>query len=162
MGDGRKEGAAGTGQEHNVELVRLIYGFDWAAIGTRSRGFERLREIVSDGFESRMSEETGGRTVGVDGLAVFVEALEQDFCEFHYEAEEFLPAGDDKVVVAGRISCVGRASKIPLSQEFGHVWTIDDGKATRVEAHMDRGDALRAAGLPGFSGPQTPARPLRG
>ena len=133
--------------DENVELVRRIYGFDWTAVGTRSRDFDRLREIVSDGFESRMSEEVGGRTVGVDGLAVFVEALEQDFSEFHYEAEEFLPAGDDKVVVVGTISCVGRASKIPLSQEFGHVWTLDDGKAARVEAHMDRGDALRAAGL---------------
>ena len=162
MGGGRNRDAAGTAPDHDVELVRRIYGFDWAAIGTRSRGFERLREVVSDGFESRMSEETGGRTVGVEGLAVFVEALEQDFSEFHYEAEEFLPAGGGKVVVAGRIACVARASRIPLSQEFGHVWTIEDGKATRVEAHMDRGDALRAAGLRDMSGPKAPARPLPG
>jgi len=135
------------GLDSNVELVERIYGFDWAAVGTRTQGFERLRELVADDFESRMSDEVGGRTVGVDGLAQFVEALEQDFSEFHYEAEEFLPAGDDTVVVAGRIRCVGRASKVPLSQEFGHVWRLEGESPKRVEAHMSRGDALRAAGL---------------
>jgi ketosteroid isomerase-like protein len=134
------------GFDGNVELVRRIYGFDWAAVGTRTRGFDRLRELVSTEFESRMSDEVGGRTVGVDGLAQFVEALEQDFSEFHYEAEEFIPASDDAVVVVGRIRCVGRASKVPLSQEFGHVWTIEDGSPRRVEAHMSRADAIRAAG----------------
>src|SRR5918996_3343213 len=132
-------------RDSNIELIRRIYGFDWAAVGTRTRDFDRLRELVADDFQSRMSDEVGGRTVGVDGLALFVEALEQDFSEFHYEAEEFIPGDGDKVVVAGRIHCVGRASKVPLSQEFGHVWTIADGTPTHVEAHMSRADALRAA-----------------
>ena len=129
----------------NIELIRRIYGFDWAAVGKRADGFDRLRDLVSDDFQSQMSAELGGRTIGVDGLALFVEALEQDFSEFHYEAEEFIPGDGDKVVVAGRIRCVGRASKVPLSQEFGHVWTIADGTPTHVEAHMSRAEALSAA-----------------
>jgi hypothetical protein len=143
---GRTEDATDRERE-NVEALRRIYDFDWAGVGTRSGGFERLRAFVSDDFRSRMSDELGGRTVGIDALAVFVEALEQDFSEFHYLGEEYLPAGDDRVVVAGRITCVGRASKVPLSQEFGHVWTLDGKHATRMEAHMSRADALRAAGL---------------
>ena len=157
-----EEPRPGPEAERNVDLTRRIYGFDWAAVGSRERGFDRLREVISDRFESRMSEELGGRTVGVEGLAVFVEALEQDFSEFNYSAEEFLPAGESQVVVAGRINCVGRASKMPLSHEFGHVWTIEDGLATRVEAHMDRADALRAAGLGDLTGVREPSRPLPG
>ncbi|MGH2922846.1 MAG: nuclear transport factor 2 family protein [Solirubrobacterales bacterium] len=144
--NGERDGPTDRREERNVELIKRIYGFDWAAVGTRQPGFDRLREVVADDFQARMSEETGGRTVGVDGLAEFVEALEQDFSEFNYEAEVYLPAGDDRVVVTGKIRSVGRASKVPLTQEFGHVWSIADGRVTRVEAHMSRDDAVRAAG----------------
>ena len=146
--NGREKEEATNSELDNVEALKRIYGFDWAAVGTRSDGFDRLSKFVSDDFRSRMSDELGGRTVGVEALAVFVEALEQDFSEFHYLADEYVPAGDDTVVVTGLITCVGRASKVPLSQEFGHVWTIEGGRATRMEAHMSRAEALRDAGLP--------------
>jgi ketosteroid isomerase-like protein len=130
-----------------VETVRKIYGFNWAAVGTREVALEELAEIIEPDFESKMSEETGGRTLrGVVELRQFGEALEQDFEQLAYEPRDFIEGKDGRVVVLGRVSGVGRASRLPLAGEFGHVWTIRDGKAAKVEAYLDRDRALKAAG----------------
>jgi ketosteroid isomerase-like protein len=48
--------------------------------------------------------------------------------------------------VLGRIFARARATGMPLFGEFGHIWTVRDGLATRVEAHRDREEARKAAG----------------
>jgi ketosteroid isomerase-like protein len=130
-----------------ADLIRRIYGFDWATVGTRRVGFAELREVVAPDFESRLSHELGDRVLsGVQGLEVFVEALEQDFSEFHYDAAEFVEVRDDEVLVLGTIFARARATGMPLDGEFGHIWTVRDGLAARVEAHRDHEDARKAAG----------------
>jgi ketosteroid isomerase-like protein len=130
-----------------ADVIRRIYGFDWAAIRSRREGFGELRSLVTPNFESQLSPELGERVLsGVRGLEMFVEALEQEFSEFHYDAEELEEVGDDEVLVLGRIVARARATGMPLSGEFGHIWTVRDGLATRVEAHRDREEARKAAG----------------
>ena len=63
-----------------------------------------------------------------------------------YDAEEIEEIGDDQVLVLGRIAARARATGMPLSGEFGHVWTVRDGQAANVSAHRDRDEARRAAG----------------
>ncbi len=133
--------------EH-ADLIRRIYGFDWATVGSRREGFAELREVVAPDFESLLSDELGNRVLtGVGGLEMFVEALEQDFSEFHYDADEFVEVGDDGVLVLGRIFAKARATGMPLSGEFGHIWTVRDGLAARVAAHRDPDEARKAAGV---------------
>jgi ketosteroid isomerase-like protein len=128
------------------DLIRRIYGFDWATVGSRRKGFTELREVVAPDFESRLSRELGDRVLsGVEGLEMFVEALQQDFSAFHYDADEFVEVGDDGVLVLGRICAKARATGMPLYGEFGHIWTVRDGLAARVEAHRDREEARQAA-----------------
>jgi ketosteroid isomerase-like protein len=130
-----------------TDLIRRIYGFDWATVGSRRKGFAELREVVAPDFESRLSHELGDRVLaGVGGLEVFVEALEQDFSEFHYDADEYFEVGDDGVLVLGRIFAKARATGMPLYGEFGHIWTVRNGVAARVEAHRDQEEARKAAG----------------
>jgi ketosteroid isomerase-like protein len=132
----------------HAELIERIYGFDWATVGTRRTGFAELREVVAPEFESKLSPELGERVLfGVKALEVFVDALEQDFSEFHYDADEFTEVGDDSVLVVGRIFARARATGMPLSGEFGHIWTVRDGQAAKVEAHRDRDEARKAAGV---------------
>jgi ketosteroid isomerase-like protein len=129
------------------DLIRRMYGFDWAGIRSRRQGFDELRAMVSPDFESQLSPELGERVLaGVQGLEMFVEAVEQDFREFHYDAEQLEEIGDDQVLVLGRIFARARATGMPLFGEFGHIWTVRDGLATRVEAHRDRETARKAAG----------------
>ncbi len=52
------------------------------------------------------------------------------------------------MVVLGTIRATGRLSRMPLSGEFGHVWTIEDGRAAGVSAFRDRESARRETGLP--------------
>lgn len=128
-------------------MIRRMYGFDWAGIRSRREGFDELRAMVSPDFESQLSPELGERVLaGVKGLEMFVEAVEQDFREFHYDADQLEEIGDDQVLVLGRIFARARATGMPLFGEFGHIWTVRDGLATRVEAHRDREEARKAAG----------------
>jgi ketosteroid isomerase-like protein len=129
------------------DLIRRMYGFDWAGIRSRREGFDELRAMVSPDFESQLSPELGERVLtGVQGLEMFVEAVEQDFREFQYDADQLEEIGDDQVLVLGRIFARARATGMPLFGEFGHIWTVRDGLATRVEAHRDREEARKAAG----------------
>jgi ketosteroid isomerase-like protein len=129
-----------------ADLIRRIYGFDWAGIRSRQEGFGELRELVSGDFDSQLSPELGERVLsGVQGLEMFVEAVEQDFSEFRYEADELEEIGDDRVLVLGRIVAKARATGMPLSGDFGHIWTVRDGRAAHVEAHRDRDEARKAA-----------------
>jgi hypothetical protein len=134
--------------EGEVDLVRRIYGFDWVGVGSRREGFDRLADLVSPGFQSRLSPELGERLVeGVEGLAEFSQAVEEDFSEFRYEADEFIAADEGRVVVLGTIRARGRLSGMPLGGEFGHVWTIEGGKAAGVSAFRDWASAKREVGL---------------
>jgi ketosteroid isomerase-like protein len=129
------------------DLIRRMYGFDWAGIRSRREGFDELRAMVSPDFESQLSPELGERVLtGVKGLEMFVEAVEQDFREFQYDADQLEEIGDDQVLVLGRIFARARATGMPLFGEFGHIWTVRDGLATRVEAHRDRKEARKATG----------------
>ncbi len=136
--------------KREIETVRKIYGFNWASVGSREVGFEELEAIVSPDFESVMSPETGGRTLrGTEELRQFGDALEQDFEAFAYNPGEFIEAPDGRVLVLGKVGGVGRASKLPLAGEFGHLWTLEDGRATRVEAYLDPELARTKADLEG-------------
>jgi ketosteroid isomerase-like protein len=133
--------------EGDVELVRRIYGFDWVTVGSRREGFSELSDLVRPDFTSKLSPELRERVIeGVPALLEFTQALEQDFSEFRYDADEYVDGEDGNVVVLGSIHAIARSSRMPLSGEFGHVWEIRDGKAASVTAYRDH-DEARAGGL---------------
>jgi ketosteroid isomerase-like protein len=59
---------------------------------------------------------------------------------------EIIPAGD-KVVVFVDGTGTGKASGAEVRIDVVHVWTLKGGKVTRIEAFLDPGAAMRAAGL---------------
>ena len=123
--------------ESNAELIRGLYGFNWAAVDDRGRGLAAAGEVMAPQVEARVSPEVGDRTLhGLEGFAVFVEGLEEDFSEFRYQAEEIEEVSPDQVMVIGQIQARGRRSNMPLTAPFGHLWTLRDGRALRVEARV--------------------------
>ena len=123
--------------ESNAELIRGLYGFNWAAVDDRGRGLAAAGEVMAPQVEARVSPEVGDRTLhGLEGFAVFVEGLEEDFSEFRYQAEQIEEVSPDQVMVTGQIQARGRRSNMPLTAPFGHLWTLRDGKALRVEARV--------------------------
>ena len=123
--------------ESNAELIRGLYGFNWAAVDDRGRGLAAAGEVMAPQVEARVSPEVGDRVLhGLEGFAVFVEGLEEDFSEFRYQAEEIEEVSPDQVMVTGQIQARGRRSNMPLTAPFGHLWTLRDGRALRVEARV--------------------------
>jgi hypothetical protein len=125
----------------NVDLIRGVYGFNWAAVDDRARGLEAAGQVMASGVEARVSPEVGDRVLhGLEGFAVFVEGLEEDFSEFRYEAEGFEEISAEQLLVSGHIRARGRRSNMPLSAPFGHLWTVRGGKAVAVEATLTPGE----------------------
>jgi ketosteroid isomerase-like protein len=53
----------------------------------------------------------------------------------------------DKVVTVVRQRGQSKTSGLPVDMAFGQVWTIRDGKSTRMEMYADPVEALEAMGL---------------
>lgn len=127
-----------------AELLRTIYGIDWTAVDARARGLAAAGEMMSPEVKARISPEVGDRVLdGVRDFATFVEGLEEDFCEFRYDADTVEDTAPGEVLVSGVIHARGRHSRMPLSAPFNHSWSFVDGRAVRVEA------SLSGATLPG-------------
>ena len=124
----------------NEEIVRGLYGYDWVAVADRERGLAATSAVLAPDVEARISPEVGDRTLhGVEEFTIFVAGLEEDFSHFRYEAEQITENGPDEVRVTGRIRARGRRSNMPLTAPFAHRWSLRDGKAVSVEAHMADG-----------------------
>jgi ketosteroid isomerase-like protein len=76
-------------------------------------------------------------------LAHFGEAWES----FTVEMEEYVDAGDDKVVTLVRLSARGKGSGVEVDRRDGIVWTLSDGKVVRLDYYGSRAAALEAVGL---------------
>ncbi len=68
------------------------------------------------------------------------------FEDFSVEVEETLDRGDD-VIVFLRYRGRGRESGAEVEASMTHVWTVRDGKATRLRQFVDREKALSTLGL---------------
>jgi ketosteroid isomerase-like protein len=87
-----------------------------------------------------------GEWHGVEGLLQFRANQMDALADMSIEPEEYIDAGDVLVVV---IRLRGRAKHTGIAAEFPavHVWTLCDGRATRLETYPDRAEALEAVGL---------------
>lgn len=130
----------------SLATVRSLYGFNWAAVEGREQGLGSLEQAVGAEFEAHLSPETGGRMVTtVDDLRQFGYALEEDFAELVYDAEEVRELPDERILVLGKIHGRGRQSGLPLEAEFGHVWTFVDSLPRAIRAFLNHAQALQAA-----------------
>jgi ketosteroid isomerase-like protein len=66
--------------------------------------------------------------------------------ERRLEAEEFIDAGDNVVVLLHEYR-QGRGSGVELETDTAVVVAVREGRVVRIQGYMDRGAALQAAGL---------------
>lgn len=132
-----------------MEIVKRAYGFNWAALGGQREGLAVAQELFTPDFEYQLDPAAfKGRTLeGVDEVQRFLEGIEADFRDFRQRPDQFIDAGDGRVVVLGEFVGRGRASGLPFRSPFGHVWTIREGRLARLEGYLDHTLALAAVGL---------------
>jgi ketosteroid isomerase-like protein len=90
-----------------------------------------------------------GRTIELSGADGFREAWTDwtsPFSSYRIDLEEMIDAGD-RVVSLVTMSGKTKTGGVEVEAAAAAVWTVVDGRLRRVEFHIDRESALRAAGL---------------
>jgi ketosteroid isomerase-like protein len=121
--------------DSNVELARAVY----RALADRGPTDELIHadaEYVNPPY----AVEPGTRP-----WSVALERLLDIYPDFTLEPEEYLPVGDDRVLVVVRARATG-ASGVTTDQRLAHVWTIRDGLIARLQWYNDLAEARTALG----------------
>jgi ketosteroid isomerase-like protein len=127
----------------NVEIVRS--------------GYERFRstrqfvaENVGPDFVWDMSNFHGWPEQqiyeGVEGAEAFLNEWIAAWDDWELQAETFHDAGE-KVVVLVRQRGRSKAAGMPVEMHLAQVWTLNEGKQTRMEMYSNPDEALKAVGL---------------
>ena len=127
----------------NVEIVRLGYD-EFLATG------ELVERITAPGFVWDMSTFHGWPErqtyEGPEGTREFLTEWVGAWEDWRLEVRELIDAGDDVVAIlhqSGRSKTTG----LEVDMDFAQVWTIKDGKQTRMRMYADPDEALREVGL---------------
>jgi ketosteroid isomerase-like protein len=132
--------------QENVEIVRRIY--DAVARRDVVTPFEYYAEdIVWDVSNWRVAG-MGLKPVyrGHEGVRECWREIVSVFGEVDFEVEKLTDAGDQVLAVI-REREIGRASGAPVESTHLAVWTLADGKVTRMQIFDDHQQAFEAAGL---------------
>jgi ketosteroid isomerase-like protein len=133
--------------QENVEIVRRL----WVAYVQQD--YEGSTAMLDDAVElwsdPRANMETGlvsGREAVVASIGGFISSFDDYWCE---EPEELVGI-EDWVIVVVRSGGRGRTSGVPVSQLWTVAYKVRRGRITRIEFHLDKGEAmasLEAAGV---------------
>jgi ketosteroid isomerase-like protein len=83
---------------------------------------------------------------GIPAVRATMQRWEGSFEDLEVTYEETIDAGD-RVVLKTYVSGRGRGSGVEVDDRSYMVWTLQDGKVTRMDEFTERADALEAAGL---------------
>lgn len=113
-------------------------------------GVEAVADLLHPDFELNMQALLlDGRVYhGVEGFRRWridvADALEYD----RFEPQAIRFAGDNRIVLFGRLHSKGRASGVQTDVPLTHVYEMQDGKTRRLTMYSDAERALQAVGLP--------------
>jgi ketosteroid isomerase-like protein len=129
--------------KENVEVVQE--GFErYEATG------ELAPELIADDFVWDMSNFHGWPEQqvyeGLDETRAFLSNWQEAWDDWQLELEALHDAGD-RVVAFVRQRGTSKAAGMPVEMSFAQVFTVRDGKQTRMDMYSDRDEALAATGL---------------
>ena len=143
----------------NVELVRSVHPPTGTELTSLFRedaagrsGLKLLAGLLTEDFEAVGGDHFGdlGLTsdgLGLDGLVAVWREWLSPWDTYRTEVEDFLEAGEDRVVVLVRDLGRLRGSDSEVELLSASVWTLREGKIARIAFHASRASALKAAGL---------------
>ena len=129
--------------ESNVEVVRRLIDA-WSSHDRE----EMARYLHPDAvFHSAVTNVVGETFKGRDQIVAVFDRWEEEWSEIYWEVDEYIDAGEDRVVTLHRVIATGRASGIVTERELGGVLELQDGLVVGQWIYLDRNAALEAAGL---------------
>jgi ketosteroid isomerase-like protein len=131
--------------QENVEILRR------ASAAFESTGDqEGLLELCAEDIVwdvSRSDFPDKGIYHGLEGVREWMRGLDDAFEGLLWEFEGITDLGEERVLVATRVTGRGLFSKIGIDYRFVQVNTFRDGRVVRMDRYGDRAEALKAAGL---------------
>src|SRR5688500_13393378 len=125
----------------NIEVLRKGYEA-W------NRGEHPAFDFMEPQFELQLPE--GGINVGTvrgrESVQRFFAQYLEVFESYRMEPEEFF-AAEDRIVVFIHAPARGKGSGVDVVFSPAHLWTMNGGRAVRLEVFPDRKEALEAVGL---------------
>jgi ketosteroid isomerase-like protein len=134
----------------NVEIVRRGYeALNQGDIQTTLALFDPRVEVhLAKEGQQVLGPDFSPVYSGLDGFMEFLGQLQAAWEKWSWEPEEYIDAGDDRVLVMLRMRAKGRASGLEVDQPMGHLCTMEDGRLVRHETYWDPAEAREAAGVP--------------
>ena len=131
----------------NVEVLRRFLGMRIDALDEQA--LDRVMQVFDPGVEFREDPKFPEASVyrGRDALRAYAKRFSGEFEAFSWEAEDILDAGDDRVLVLLRVRGRGKGSGADFDTGAGWLLTLREARVVRVDAYLDRQEALEAAGL---------------
>jgi ketosteroid isomerase-like protein len=133
--------------QENVEIVRRVIGVEFD-LTRRVFDPDVYGDLMAPDVEIDMSRRVFNPEVyrGVEGWARLQDELRKVWEEWRMTPERFIDAGD-RVVSIERVRGRGRGSGVELDIRSATIWTLLDGRVTRVEGALDPEEALKAVAL---------------
>jgi hypothetical protein len=127
----------------NVELVRQMYDA-FATSGPEAAG-----EYLDANIEwlPPTDAPTAGTYRGIEQVRAQLTEWTGQFSDYAWTPQDFISAPGERVVVIGQQHGRGVLSGVDVEEGAVHVWTVLDGKATRLEMFRSAEEALAAVGL---------------
>jgi ketosteroid isomerase-like protein len=97
-------------------------------------------------FDNINADLDGAVYRGHDGMRELMSLLRGMWKLQQGQAQEFIPVGDDRVIVPVRIVSVGRED-VEVVARAAMLITVDEGKITHMKSFQSKADALDAVGL---------------
>jgi ketosteroid isomerase-like protein len=113
---------------------------------TMDAAFESFHPDIEFREDPRFPE--AGVYRGRDAVRRYLTQFTHQFDEFRFELEELLDAGDDRALALLNLRGRGKDSGAMFEAQAGWIYTIQDGRTVRIDAYLDRREAMEAAGLP--------------
>jgi uncharacterized protein len=136
----------------NVELIRDTFlsagggrRMDVLDPNVVARVYETFDPAIEVREDPRFPE--AGTYRGIDAVRAYFRQFTEPFDSFVFELDDVLDAGGDQVVLLFHIEGRGKDSGAVFEEDPAWIYTIRDGKVTRIEAYLDREEALEATGL---------------
>jgi len=127
----------------NVELVRVaLEAFNVA-------GLDEVEDRLHPDFETTTPSSLAVEPDtyrGPEGVRRWMDAWGDTMDEIRFEVDELVDAGDQVVAVC-RLVARSRTTRLEFEQDVAMVWTLRDGRASRLDPYATREEALRAVGL---------------
>ena len=150
---GRGRDTARAMSQENVDILRR--NLEAAAVegmrvdGRDDQAVDRVIQVFHPEVEFREDPKfpEGSVYKGRDDLRAYFKRFSGEFDRFWWEAEHILDANDDQVLLLIRVRGRGKGSGAEFDIRGGWLFTLREASVVRVDAYLDRREALEAAGL---------------